>query len=155
MTLFSDIVQAHAAADQTLRQRIGQAQDVGDDVRPQEPEVPLSLMLEVNDNAYFFLIFARFEAAIKRMTGEKIRSTWAQFDSSSTQSWVLKKIAKVPFLEHLALLTDKDGSDYGDVQKLYKDRNAIAHGSFAGTGLNVSAIAGKLNGILARLEGTP
>lgn len=71
------------------------------------------------------------------------------------RAWAVISHEALFFLNHVVLLTDKGGSDYRDVQELYKDRNAIAHGKFAETKPNVPVIAAKLSGILARLEGTP
>lgn len=151
MTLFSDILLAHAAADQVMFQRIGQALDAVDDARLQE----LNLMLEINDNAYCFLLFARFEAAIKALSQQMIGTMRNQAGGTERRAWDVINHDGLYFLNHVALLTDKGGSDYRDIQEFYKDRNAIAHGRFAETKPNVPAIAAKLSGILSRLEGTP
>jgi hypothetical protein len=151
VTLFSDILFAHAVADQAMFDEIRLALDAGEDVRLQE----LNLMSEVNDNAYCFLLFARFESAIKARSQRVISAMRCQAQGPERRAWDVVSHDGLYFLNHVALLTDKGGSDYRDIQELYKDRNAIAHGRFAETKPNVPAIAAKLSGILSRLEGIP
>lgn len=150
MTVFADIEEAHRATDADLRERLGMAitLDAADMERIQRT-------IELNDNAYFFMLIARFEAAVKDLTKQRIQVMRALPDAAMARAWGVLSHESLFFLNHVALLTDKGGSDYRDIQELYKDRNAIAHGKLAETKPNVTMIATILSGILARLEGTP
>lgn len=114
-----------------------------------------SVLSEITANAYFFMVFARFESSVKDLTKQRIQQMRQRADEQDARAWGVISHEALFFLNHVALLTDKGGSDYRDIQELYKDRNAIAHGKFAETKPNVPVIAAKLSGILARLEGTP
>lgn len=149
--MFADIVDAYTETDPHLRTLLAVADDVGDVCWVEN----YSRTIELNDKAYFFLLIARFESVVKDLTKQRIKAMRAHPNVSASRAWAVISHDALFFLNHVALLTDKGGSDYRDVQELYQDRNAIAHGRLAETKPNVAMIVAKLSGILARLEGTP
>lgn len=150
MRHFVDIVDAFVVANTAVASRgdgmLGMTEQVSAD---------FALLSEITANAYFFMMFARFESAVKDLTKQRIEQMRRGPVIDHARAWAVISHEALFFLNHVALLTDKGGSDYRDVQELYKDRNAIAHGKFAETKPNVPVIAAKLSGILSRLEGTP
>lgn len=151
MSWATDILTAHSIAERAILDAIDSAVDASNASVLEH----LDHILEVNNNAYAFLVLARFESAVKDLTKQCILLMRSQPDGVAARPWGVINHESLFFLNHVALLTDKGGSDYREVQELYKDRNAIAHGKFAETKPNVPAIAAKLSGILSRLEGTP
>lgn len=151
MTRFSDILLAHGVAEKAMLDQIDQAVDAGDVAHLQG----LSSMLEVNNNAYYVLLIARFEDAVRGLSKTVIDLMRRQGGGNVSRAWYVVRDDDRVFMNHVALLTDKGSSDYRDIKELYDVRNAIAHSSFAETKPNVPAIADKLSGILSRLEGTP
>jgi len=148
---FTDIVDAFLLADRSIGARI-------DSVSAETNAAitaDVTALSEITANAYLFMMFARFESAVKDLTKQRIEHMRQCASADDARAWAVISHEALFFLNHVALLTDKGGSDYRDVQELYKDRNAIAHGKFAETKPNVPVIAAKLSGILSRLEGTP
>lgn len=147
MTLFNDIVAAYKSSDHAILATHG---NTGDGLTADARQLE-----QVNDSAYFFMLFARFEDQVvtrSKQLVEKMRTTCQGVDK---RPWDVINPDHLTFLNRVALLTDKGGSDYRDVQELYQDRNRIGHGQLLETKPNVPAIAAKLSGILSRLEGTP
>ncbi|MBJ7413941.1 MAG: hypothetical protein JHC88_00480 [Niveispirillum sp.] len=150
MRHFTDITDAFAVADGAVSSKI-------DNLLATTNMVPadVAALSQITANAYFFMVFARFESAVKELTKQRIEQMRQHAAADDARAWGVISHDALFFLNHVALLTDKGGSDYRDVQELYKDRNAIAHGKFAETKPNVPVIAAKLSGILSRLEGIP
>lgn len=115
----------------------------------------LYLLSNITANAYFFMLFARFEHLVTEMALAQAAAGRQAPVFSDRRVWAVLDVKKMDFLRRLALLTDKGSSDYATVKELYEDRNAIAHGSLVETKPNVKVVATILSGVLSRLEGTP
>ncbi len=87
---------------------------------------------ETNDQAYFLFMFTRLEERIKDLSNTLIVNkknsigTWRQ-----RAAWDILPTgnnSRINFKHRLAMLTDKDGSDFALVKMYYSERNSIAHG---------------------------
>lgn len=86
---------------------------------------------ELNDQAYFVLMFGRLEHRINALCEELITrkrrlSSWRQRDP-----WEIipaSEMDKVFFKNRVALLAGKGRTDYNLICSYYEERNSIAHG---------------------------
>ncbi|MGO8882041.1 MAG: hypothetical protein ACLPVO_19700 [Desulfomonilaceae bacterium] len=79
---------------------------------------------KINDQAYFLFMFTRLEDHIKRESKklrERNQKTLGDISPNQPQK-------KMYFRDHLALLTEKNESDYELVCDYYDERNSLAHG---------------------------
>ncbi len=147
MSLFGDIVAAYMSSDNAILA----APSVTEEVHVSHAR----RMEQVNDSAYFFMLFARFEDQVVTLSKQLVDQKRTTSSGAEKRPWDVINPDSLTFLNRVALLTDKGGSDYRDVQTLYLDRNRIGHGHLLETKPNVPVIAAKLSGILSRLEGIP
>lgn len=147
MSQFDEIVVGYQLADKVILTELGGMTDR----QPKES----GTVEQVNDSAYFFMLFARFEHLVTEFALARAAVGRQSSVPADRRVWTVIDVRKMDFLRRLALLTDKGSPDYATVKELYEDRNAIAHGSLIETKPNVKVIAAKLSGILSRLEGTP
>ncbi|OYQ32320.1 hypothetical protein CHU95_16070 [Niveispirillum lacus] len=151
MSPFKDIIDAHEVADDATRKKMGTVAMAGHD----DHFVELYHLSIIAANAYFFMLFARFEHRVTELAMIRVEAGRQATIASDRRVWAVLDVKKMDFLRRLALLTDKGSSDYATVKELYEDRNAIAHGSLVETKPNVKVVATILSGVLSRLEGTP
>lgn len=149
--MFGRITDAYGIADEAIRARIGPPPGAVSSVEFDE----LYQLLELTANAYFFMLFARFEQLVTERALARVEMGRRSPNLGEGRVWWVLDVRKMDFLRRLALLTDKGSPDYATVKELYEDRNAIAHGKLAETKPNVMVLATILSGIIARLEGTP
>ncbi|MEQ8821582.1 MAG: hypothetical protein RLY93_15210 [Sumerlaeia bacterium] len=92
-------------------------------------------LMDLNDQAYFILLFAQFEDRVtelclnlvrkkKGAKSWKTRRLWDQFPTDRIESFR----SALPFLRRVSLLIDKGTPHYAVIKSLYEDRNRIAHG---------------------------
>lgn len=90
---------------------------------------------DVSRSGLYLMLFAQFEADVNRRCANLIklhkdkeiwqeRRVWDALDE--------KNISNTPFLRRLSLLIDKGRPIYAALQKLYLERNLIAHGAKSG-----------------------
>lgn len=82
------------------------------------------------ETGLFLVLFARFEAEINARCEALIRTEKARTDWRDRRAWEAyddKRVSNIPFLRRLALLIDKGRPIYAALQKLYLERNDIAH----------------------------
>ncbi|MDG5495677.1 hypothetical protein [Niveispirillum sp. BGYR6] len=151
MSPFKDIAEAYEIADDAMRAKMGAVRMASAADKFDE----LYLLSKITANAYFFMLFARFEHLVTQLALSEAETGRKASISRERRVWSVIDVRKMDFLRRLALLTDKGSPDYATVKELYEDRNAIAHGSLIETKPNVKVIAAKLSGILSRLEGIP
>lgn len=151
MSPFKDITDAHEIADDAIRAKMGLVRMAGTVDSFNE----LYQLSRITANAYFFMLFARFEHQVTQLGLTEADAGRKAPTPRDRRVWAVLDVRKMDFLRRLALLTDKGSPDYATVKELYEDRNAIAHGSLIETKPNVKVIAAKLSGILSRLEGIP
>lgn len=107
---------------------------------------------ELNDQAYFLLMFAQFEylvndAATRLITRKKALSSWER-----KRAWYIllqrgEKINNIPFLKRVALLLDKGDRRFALITQYYRDRNLMAHGELPSTSAPMVKIIGDLRAI--------
>lgn len=148
---FADIERAFSRIDADLQERLRDETVLELD----EDADRTGRIIELNDNAYFFMLFARFDHLVAELALARAEAGRRATNLEDRRVWSVLDIRKMDFLRRLALLTDKGSPDYATVKELYEDRNAVAHGKLAETKPNVPIIATILSGILSRLEGTP
>lgn len=95
-------------------------------------------MRKLNDQAYFLFLFTRLEGHIRTVSEELIehKLTTAANDQDRWPWKLVKDLSKVerlPFMERVALITTKGGTNYNKISEFYSHRNSIGHGgSFKG-----------------------
>jgi hypothetical protein len=89
---------------------------------------------DVNNQAYFMLMFAQFEAMVREAARALVNSRSNGARGLNRNAWRMIDVARISFMDKVALLTDRGGSDYASVRLLYHRRNDIAHGNFAAVG---------------------
>lgn len=90
-------------------------------------------MRRLNDQAYFLFLFTRLEGHIRTVSetliGDKLNSA---ANDQDRWPWKLAKDLsnreRLPFMDRVALVTIKGGSNYNKIQVFYKHRNSIGHG---------------------------
>lgn len=117
-------------------------------------------LIAVNANAYLALLIGQLEVEINRLCQELIRerrssSTWEQRRAWDILDAADDRIRNIPFLNRVALLTDKGGMVYKRAKQLYETRNKIAHGDLLTESLDVAEIAKDIERIAVSLKGVP
>jgi len=85
---------------------------------------------DLNDQAYFMMIFAQFEDRINEYVKELVEKKNLASSWWKKRPWTIIEIDRLSFMQKVALLTPKGGKEYNRVHELYYNlRNRIAHGS--------------------------
>lgn len=114
---------------------------------------------QINEQAYFLLLFSQFEAEVNRICGELIRYNQSHANWIERRCWDIldasseERMRNLNFLKRVALLTDKGGPVYKRVKELYDTRNRIAHGDLLARTLDVTEIAKEIQRIAEQLKG--
>lgn len=134
-----------------------------DDMLFGSPGTPYAPYDRVNANnaAYAILLFAQFEGLVNELAERYVQAGKSSDDPMIRRVWAVmddrirQNVTNMPFLDRVALLLDKGDALYGKVRELYRQRNAIAHGSRLLEEIDVIELATTLDGIAARLQGAP
>lgn len=124
---------------------------------PSGEEEERSGLSGINTCAYYLIVFAQFESIVTNLAEHAIAEGRRSDDFRARRVWQVlhdrnrQRIEAMPFLDRLALVLDKGSHLFRDVELLYKQRNAIAHGSMLGERLDVVALATRLNSIADRI----
>ena len=113
---------------------------------------------QVNNGAYFMLVFARFESTVNELVKKKFQDALivpAHSMDPARDKIILGIHRRLPFMERMALLLDQSSSEYEAVRKLYAERNAIAHHGTPHTDVNVRETSSRLLAIAAKLQDAP
>jgi hypothetical protein len=98
-----------------------------------------------NEQAYFMVIFARFESLINDLCvalidRKKTGSRWADRRVWQTIDTDRDNIRRFPFMKRVTLLIENTSTDYQSVKRYYDLRCSIAHGSSVGP-ISVTVVA--------------
>jgi hypothetical protein len=92
---------------------------------------------KLNDQAYFLFMFTRLEDRVRdisdrlidykvaTLTDWKEKSTWEIINKQK------KANDRLPFMDRVALLTQRGHSDYNLINDYYNERNTIGHGGIS------------------------
>lgn len=85
---------------------------------------------QFNDQAYFLYMFTRLEDRVRILSDSLIDDKMSTLtDWKSKRSWeIIQSSKNLHFMDRVALLTQKGGTDYNLVNQYYSQRNKIAHG---------------------------
>lgn len=137
MRKLRQILSAYGEADDRLRER----QDRARSVRGQERWAKLR---DIDDQAYFVMLFACFEDRVNELCERLVRKKQSQRSWRHRRLWdhlKPKELDRVPFKRRTALLIDKGSTHYRTASSLYDTRCQIAHGAPAEVGpLNVPSL---------------
>ena len=91
-----------------------------------------SHLRNLNDQAYFMMLFAHFEDLLKQTAANLVqRRRLGAAGAANRRAWHMIRSERLSLMDNVALLTQKGGTDYNAVDALHQIRNKIAHGSFA------------------------
>lgn len=117
-----------------------------------------SAFRQINDCAYFVLLFAQFEDEVNRLCGDLVRVRQTTGDWNERRAWQIidaGRIQSLPFLSRVALLTEKGGNAFNRVRELYAIRNEIMHSGTTERQLEIERFAGELTDIARALQEAP
>lgn len=156
MRRFDDVMFAYITADNGFATEIEREREVG----RIEIAAELESLRRLNDQAYFVLVVAEFEQHVSDLAQRRIKDGLNGRDGDRRAWSVLwqridQDIAKLPFLDRVALLMDKGRSEWAELKELYRARSEIAHGRALSTVVDVSSAARTVERIASLLEDTP
>lgn len=157
MTASEDILMSHTISAGSISIKIAQIGPPPDGDVPDPHRVRRNALLQaekLNDNAYFLMIFARFDSLIRHRTRELVEAACSQPDWRLARSWTILDPEKLDFLRCVALLTNQSEADYGYIKALYRDRSRVAHGGLLDEKPEVVIISQRLQDVLGRLQDT-
>jgi len=99
----------------------------------------------LNDHAYFLFLFTRIEDYIRDVSSRLIINKQRTLTKWSVKrAWDIfpkeKNSQRLHFMERVALLTSKGGSDFNLVKRYYDLRNTIAHGGSFSAPVDIPAV---------------
>lgn len=150
MVHFAELLKLHATIDRQLQASESEAIRKGHIKKAHQ----VGRQRQLNDSVYFLMLFAQFERLINDKSQQVTRLRQKMSQWKSRRAWDIidhKNIDKVPFINRVALLTEKGKSDYNVIQQLYQDRNSLAHGKLLDTTVSLLAAANSLQLISSRL----
>lgn len=156
MKHFDDVVTAFEIANTYIPHWSLTLDDSDDPERVQERD----RLIAVNANAYSLLLFSQLEAEVNQLCLDLIRRRRASPVWAERRAWDIlehsdDRLRSIPFLNRVALLTDKGGTVYKRVKELYEIRNKIAHGDLQIESLDVAQTAKDIERIAVSLKGVP
>lgn len=157
MKHFAEVLAAYADANDRTLAGIEAALGAGRD----ELVTALERRKRVNDQAFFLLLFARFEDVVNLLADTLIRAGKRSDDPGLRRLWRTlddrnrNAIINMPFLDRLGLLLDKGDADFAEIKELYRQRNLIAHGGFPLEEIDVNESATILDRIASLLQDAP
>lgn len=150
MVHFAELLKLHATLDRQLQAGESEAIRKGHTNKAQQ----LARQRQLNDSVYFLMLFAQFERFINEKSQQAIRLRKKMSQWKSRRAWDIidhRHIDRVPFINRVALLTEKGKSDYNLIQQLYEDRNSLAHGKLLDTTVSLLSTANSLQLISNKL----
>lgn len=150
MIAYREIYDAYLVADEALSQKETSARASANRDR-------WGLKRQLNDQAYFIMLFAQLEDHINRLCLQLINRQKGLANWGTRRSWDIidtnNFVERFPFMNKVALLTDKRTASYGNIKRLYQIRCNIAHGNIATVGsVNVLTEAGRIKELAKRLR---
>jgi hypothetical protein len=109
---------------------------------------------DVNDQAYFALIFAQFEDEVNKMFTALVNKMKARPLWSNRRAWDVidvKNLERFAFMNRVALLSEKGQKDYNTVNSYYRTRCDIDHGNSV-SGIAVTTVRDELLQIAKRMK---
>ena len=92
---------------------------------------------DINDQAYFVMIFSCFEDRVTQLCERLVRRKQALVSWRNRRRWDdldAGRVERLPLMQRVALLVEKGSAQYGTVDQLRRTRNAIAHAAPAPVG---------------------
>jgi len=113
----------------------------------------LQRMREINDQAYFVMLFAQLEERIKDQCERLIARKKGLAKWTSRRLWDAVDVDKLSFKQLLALLAEKGGADFNKVSNYYLDRCKIAHGEVLSSwSVSIPSVVVEFQALAARLK---
>lgn len=151
MKHFADIVNTHLAADRAF------AADLA--LSGQLPALAGPNSRQINDQAYFLLLFAQLDDLVtgrvkaqieagRRVPEWRERRLWDALDAK-------RAVKDIPFKVRLALVIDQQRSEYRDAIALFDIRNSIAHGSALDSAVSINTAINQLQAIASLIQEVP
>ncbi|ALG70227.1 hypothetical protein VY88_08625 [Azospirillum thiophilum] len=117
----------------------------------------LDRLVLVNQQAFFILFIALFEAKLNRLAAALIdrmkqQADWRDRRVLDDLEHQPERIRNIPVMRKVALLTDKRGVVYRRIKELYDIRNRIAHGTLLTEEIDVAEVADELQRFAAGLN---
>ena len=101
---------------------------------------------QVNDSAYFLLVWGQLEARVNEIAEKAIRKRRADARWEYRRAWDglnPDDMRRIRFEDRLAIVLDRQagkGSSFNQAIRLYGERNRVAHGTSLAQGIDVPTI---------------
>lgn len=113
-----------------------------------------ALVRDANDQAHFALIFAQFEDVVNTLCTSLVNKMKGCSLWTRRRSWDVIDVGNLdrfPFMNRVALLTEKGNTDYNAVNSYYRVRCDIDHGKSV-SGIAVTMVRDDLLEIAQRMK---
>lgn len=149
MENFEEIVSAYSRVDATLDEEIRFARRNG------EPFQEIQEQQQTTARAYYLVLWAEFEAGLDRKCRTAIDLGKSRRERESRSWQVLDSIGmdRLPLLERVALVIDKNSHFYRDISEKYQLRNELAHGVWPNINVDLYREAEDFRRLYERLDG--
>lgn len=106
----------------------------------------------------FLMLFAQFEAEVNRRSALLIKELKEKTDWRERRVWDAldeKNVSSISFARRLSMLIDKGRPIYAAMQKLYLERNLLAHGAKSSLDVDMSDAIETIEAAVAAMEENP
>ncbi|MFH1035829.1 MAG: hypothetical protein V1806_15085 [Pseudomonadota bacterium] len=112
--------------------------------RDTEIEEAIKRKRDLNDKAYFLLLFAQFEFYVNERCSALIKTESTATSWKQRRPWYIldhRDVIRIDFMKRIALLTEKGCRAFNKINEYYKSRNSLAHGDLPSTAAPLPSIA--------------
>lgn len=111
---------------------------------------------QINDSAYFILVWGQLEAKINEACEAAIRTMLASNDWKQRRAWDAYNPddLRIRFEDRAALVLDRTngaGTGYRKTMNFYGERNRVAHGKSLATGIDVPFVISEIYQIASEI----
>ena len=143
----------YTAIASKLDDRLDEARQRGD----QQAVEWIGKQQQINDSAYFILVWGQLEFRINEACAEAIRKRVHDNDWAVRRAWDLfnPDDLRVKFEDRAALVLDRAGpskTGYRRTMHYYGQRNRIAHGTSLATGIDVPFVISEIYQIISEIQ---
>lgn len=141
---------SYEAVDDLIQREIGNAVTANDTTT----ELAWAQRKDLNDYAFFVVLFAQFERIAKEKFRQARDTRTANVDWRQRRGWdgPLFSSDRAPFPDQLAAVLDRQTDEYRRIMRYYEDRNHVAHGGLTNQVASIDLLASDLQMIAALLR---
>lgn len=113
---------------------------------------------DLSRSGLYLMLFAQFEADLNRRCTDLIKRHKEKTDWRERRVWDAldeKNVSSISFARRLSMLIDKGRPIYAAMQKLYLERNLLAHGAKSSLDVDMSDAIETIEAAVAAMEENP